>query len=69
MVAHGVAYGAAYGVAAACGTRYLGAAGGRQSVEALRDYAAELKAEMARVEAVIAAKEAARLSADSFFKA
>ena len=38
------------------------------SVEALRDYAVELKAEMGRVEAAIAAKEAARLSADSFFK-
>ena len=38
------------------------------SLEALRDYAAELKAEMARVAAAIAAKEAARLSADSFFK-
>lgn len=38
------------------------------SLEALRDYGAELKAEMARVEAAIAAKEAARLSADSFFK-
>ena len=37
------------------------------SVEALRGYAAELKAEMVRVEAAITGKEAARRSADSFF--
>ena len=39
------------------------------SVEALRDYVLELKAEIDRVEAAIAAREAARRSAASFFKA
>lgn len=38
------------------------------SVEAIGDYIAELKAEIVRAEAAIAAKKAAREAADSFFK-
>jgi uncharacterized small protein (DUF1192 family) len=38
------------------------------SIEALNDYIAELEAEIARVRETIKAKEAARQSADSFFK-
>ena len=39
------------------------------SVEALREYVLELKNEIDRVEAAIAAREVARRSAASFFKA
>ncbi|MCF3630601.1 DUF1192 domain-containing protein [Alphaproteobacteria bacterium LMO-S08] len=38
------------------------------SIEALNDYIADLEAEIARVRETIKAKEAARQSADSFFK-
>jgi uncharacterized small protein (DUF1192 family) len=38
------------------------------SIEALSDYIAGLKAEIARTEAAIAAKQAARVGADAFFK-
>ncbi|PIW27792.1 MAG: DUF1192 domain-containing protein [Rhodospirillales bacterium CG15_BIG_FIL_POST_REV_8_21_14_020_66_15] len=38
------------------------------SIEALNEYIGELEAEIARVREVIKAKEAARQSADSFFK-
>ena len=38
------------------------------SIEALNDYIADLETEIARVRETIAAKEAARESADSFFK-
>lgn len=38
------------------------------SIEALEDYIAGLKAEIARAEAAIAAKQAARAGADAFFK-
>ena len=38
------------------------------SVEAIGDYIAELKAEIARAEAAITTKQAARAAADSFFK-
>ncbi|MEQ9575079.1 MAG: DUF1192 domain-containing protein [Rhodospirillales bacterium] len=38
------------------------------SIEALNDYLADLEAEIARVRETIKAKEAARQSADSFFK-
>lgn len=38
------------------------------SIDALGAYVAELKAEIARVEAAIVAKKAARAGADAFFK-
>lgn len=38
------------------------------SIEALGEYIVELKAEIARTEAAIAAKESARAGADAFFK-
>ncbi len=38
------------------------------SIEALNDYIGDLEAEIARVRETIKAKEAARQSADSFFK-
>ena len=38
------------------------------SIEALGDYIAGLQAEIARAEAAIAAKKAARAGADAFFK-
>jgi len=38
------------------------------SIEALREYIDELKAEIVRVEAEIAAKEKARSGAEAFFK-
>ncbi len=38
------------------------------SIEALNDYIADLEAEITRVRETIKAKEAARQSADSFFK-
>jgi len=38
------------------------------SIEALNDYITDLEAEIARVRETIKAKEAARQSADSFFK-
>lgn len=38
------------------------------SIEALNEYIADLKAEIARTEAAVAAKEAARAGADAFFK-
>ena len=38
------------------------------SIEALSDYITGLKAEIARTEAAIAAKQAARAGADAFFK-
>ena len=38
------------------------------SVAALEDYIADLKAEIARTEAAIAAKKAARAGAEAFFK-
>ncbi len=38
------------------------------SVGALNDYIADLKAEIARAEAAIAAKQGARSAADAFFK-
>ena len=39
------------------------------SIRALHEYIEELKMEITRVEAVIRGKEAARSSADTFFKA
>ncbi len=38
------------------------------SIEALREYIAELKAEITRVEQMIAAKDKAREGAETFFK-
>ncbi len=38
------------------------------SIEALREYIAELEAEIARVEQTIATKETAREGAETFFK-
>ena len=38
------------------------------SIEALKDYIAELTAEIRRAESMIASKEKARLGAESFFK-
>lgn len=38
------------------------------SIDALGDYIIDLKAEITRVEAAIAAKKAARAGADAFFK-
>ena len=38
------------------------------SIEALNEYIAELKAEIARAEAAVGAKESARAGADAFFK-
>jgi uncharacterized small protein (DUF1192 family) len=38
------------------------------SIEALKDYIAELEAEIARAREIIAAKEAARTGADAVFK-
>lgn len=38
------------------------------SIEALKDYIAELESEIARTRAAIAQKEKARLGADQFFK-
>lgn len=38
------------------------------SIEALRDYIAELETEIARVRAAIAGKEKARASAETFFR-
>ena len=38
------------------------------SVEALKDYIAELEAEIARVRAAIGAKQSARHGAEAFFK-
>lgn len=38
------------------------------SIEALKDYIADLEAEIARARQAIAGKEAARLGADAFFK-
>ena len=38
------------------------------SIEALHEYIADLEAEIARAREMIAGKEAAQLSADSFFK-
>ncbi len=39
------------------------------SIEALHEYIEEMKMEIARAEAMIRGKEAARASADTFFKA
>lgn len=38
------------------------------SIEALKDYIADLEAEIARVRAAIGAKQSARYGAESFFK-
>lgn len=38
------------------------------SIEALSEYIAELKAEVTRTEAAVAAKQSARAGADAFFK-
>ncbi len=40
----------------------------RMSIEGLKEYIDELKAEIARAESAIAAKDKARKGADSFFK-
>jgi uncharacterized small protein (DUF1192 family) len=38
------------------------------SIEALKDYIADLKGEIGRAEAMIASKDKARLGAEAFFK-